>query len=77
VVVAVGVRQADGIAKAKRSGRSAEGERRIDRDGVHRLAADGHGPSEIGRRAGISRRQVNRIMEEATDEQKPSTRPRS
>jgi DNA invertase Pin-like site-specific DNA recombinase len=70
-------RQAEGIAKAKRGGRYAGGKRRIDRDGVHSLAADGHGPSEIGRQLGISRRQVYRILEEATHERKPSTRPRS
>ena len=32
-------RQAEGIAKAKRSGAYTGGKRRIDRDGVHRLAA--------------------------------------
>jgi DNA invertase Pin-like site-specific DNA recombinase len=57
-------RQAEGIAKAKRSGVYTGGKRRIDRDGVRRLAADGHGPTEIGRQLGISRRQVYRIFEE-------------
>jgi DNA invertase Pin-like site-specific DNA recombinase len=36
-------RQAEGIAKAKRSGVYAGGKRRIDRQGVRRLAADGNG----------------------------------
>ena len=57
-------RQAEGIAKAKRSGVYTGGKRRIDRDGVHRLAAEGLGPTEIGRQLGISRRQVYRIFEE-------------
>ena len=57
-------RQAEGIAKAKRSGVYTGGKRRIDRDAVHRLAGDGHGPSEIGRQLGISRRQVYRILDE-------------
>ena len=57
-------RQAEGIAKAKRNGVYTGGKRRIDRDAVHRLAGDGHGPSEIGRQLSISRRQVYRILEE-------------
>ena len=57
-------RQAEGIAKAKRNGVYTGGKRRIQRDAVHRLAGDGHGPSDIGRQLGISRRQVYRILEE-------------
>jgi len=57
-------RQAEGIAKAKRHGVYTGGKRRIQRDAVYRLAGDGHGPSEIGRQLGISRRQVYRILEE-------------
>jgi DNA invertase Pin-like site-specific DNA recombinase len=57
-------RQAEGIAKAKRVGVYTGGKRRIDRDDVRRLAAEGHGPSEIGRQLRISRRQVYRILGE-------------
>ena len=57
-------RQAEGIAKAKRSGVYSGGKRRIDRERVRRLAAEGSGPSEIGRQLGISRRQVYRILAE-------------
>jgi DNA invertase Pin-like site-specific DNA recombinase len=59
-------RQAEGIARAKRNGVYTGGKRRIDRDVVRKLATDGLGPSEIGRQLGISRRQVYRILEEAT-----------
>lgn len=64
-------RQAEGIAKAKRNGAYAGGKRRIDRVRVRLLAASGHGPSEIGRQLGISRRQVYRILEEAGSPVKP------
>ena len=57
-------RQSEGIAKAKRSGIYKGGKRRIDRAAVHSLAAKGHGPSDIGRRLGVSRRQVYRILQE-------------
>ena len=57
-------RQAEGIAKAKRSGVYTGGKRRIDRDEVRRLAVGGLGPTEVGRQLGISRRQVYRILDE-------------
>jgi DNA invertase Pin-like site-specific DNA recombinase len=60
-------RQAEGIAKAKRSGIYTGGKRRIDREGVRRLTAKGLGPSEIGKQLGISRRQVYRILEERVE----------
>ena len=57
-------RQAEGIARAKRSNVYTGGERRIDRERVRRLSAEGQGPSEISRKLGTSRRQVYRILDE-------------
>ncbi len=57
-------RQAEGIARAKRNNIYAGGQRRIDREEVRRLSAEGEGPSDISRQLGISRRQVYRILDE-------------
>src|SRR5262245_28872082 len=57
-------RQAEGIAKAKRSGRYQGGVKRIDRARVRALKSNGAGPSAIAHEMGISRRQVYRILEE-------------
>ena len=57
-------RQAEGIARAKRQGVYRGGVRRIDRETVKSLRTDGVTPTEIGRRLGISRRQVYRILGE-------------
>jgi DNA invertase Pin-like site-specific DNA recombinase len=57
-------RQAEGIINAKLKGLYTGGKPRIDRLRVSTLAADGHGPSDIARTLGISRRQVYRILEE-------------
>ena len=59
-------RQAEVIAKAKRSGRYQRGVTRIDRARVRVLKSNGAGPSAIAYEMGISRRQVYRIFEENT-----------
>ena len=59
-------RQAEGIAKAKRSGRYQRGVKRIDRARVRALKSNGAGPSAIAHEMGISRRQVYRILEQDT-----------
>ena len=55
-------RQAEGIASAKRKGVYTGGKQRIDHNRVHALAAEGHGPSNIARELGISRRHIYRIL---------------
>lgn len=57
-------RQREGIAKAKADGRYRGGSRRIDREVVKRLRAQGVGPSEIARQVGCSRMQVYRVLSE-------------
>ena len=57
-------RQAEGIANAKLKGVYTGGKRRIDRNHVRTLAAQGQGPSDIARELGISRRHVYRLLEE-------------
>jgi DNA invertase Pin-like site-specific DNA recombinase len=57
-------RQAEGIAKARRSGKSQGGMKRIDRARVQALKSAGGGPSAIAHEMGISCRQVYRILGE-------------
>lgn len=55
-------RQREGIEKAKTEGRYQGGKRRLNREQVRTLHADGFGPSEIARQIGCSRMQVYRIL---------------
>lgn len=57
-------RQREGIAQAKARGRYAGGKRRLDRERVRALDAEGLGPSEIAKTVGCSRMQVYRILGE-------------
>ena len=56
--------QLEGIAKAKAEGVYRGGKRRIDRDAVMKLRADGKGPTQISKALGISRMHVYRILSE-------------
>lgn len=58
-------RQREGIQQAKTQGRYAGGKRRVDRDRIRKLRADGVGPSDIANQLGCSRMQVYRILCEA------------
>ena len=55
-------RQRDGIDKAKASGGYLGGKRRVDRERVRKLSAEGQGPTEIAKALGCSRMQVYRIL---------------
>jgi DNA invertase Pin-like site-specific DNA recombinase len=57
-------RQRDGIVQAKAQGRYKGGKRRLDREQVSELRAEGLGHSDIARRVGCSRMQVYRILAE-------------
>lgn len=58
-------RQAEGIAKAKKTGVYTGGKQRIDRRRVADRKKAGDGPAAIARLLGISRMSVYRIMREA------------
>ena len=60
-------RQADGIAKAKQRGAYAGGKRRIDREKIATLAAEGLGPTAIAQEMGVSRMSVHRILKAGND----------
>ena len=56
-------RQRDGIARAKAGGVYEGGKRRLDRDEINRLRAEGLGPAQIAKAVGCSRMQVYRILQ--------------
>ena len=58
-------RQREGIAQAKAEGVYTGGKRRLDRDRIHALHAEGSGPAAIARAVGCSRMQVYRVLQEA------------
>lgn len=64
-------RQREGIERAKATGIYLGGKRRLDRDRIHALHAEGSGPATIARAVGCSRMQVYRVLQE------PSLPPRS
>ena len=55
-------RQAEGIAVAKSKGVYKGGKKRIDRDKVHKLKADGLSTYKIAESMGVSRMSVHRIL---------------
>ena len=55
-------RQREGIEQAKAEGVYRGGKRRLDRDQINALSADGHGPAAIAKAVGCSRMQVYRIL---------------
>ena len=55
-------RQAEGIAKAKAKGVYKGTKKRIDRDKVHELKAEGYSTYKIAKEMGISRMSVHRIL---------------
>ena len=55
-------RQAEGIAKAKAKGVYKGTKKRINRDKVHQMKADGHSTYKIAEEMGISRMSVHRIL---------------
>lgn len=57
-------RQREGIVRAKASGVYAGGKRRLDRDRIRTMHADGIGPATIAREVGCSRMQVYRVLRE-------------
>jgi len=57
-------RQRDGILRAKGDGVYKGGKRRLDREAIMRLHAQGYGASAIAREVGCSRMQVYRIVTE-------------
>jgi DNA invertase Pin-like site-specific DNA recombinase len=65
-------RQAEGIAKAKADEVYKGGKRRIDRDRVLRLSAEGQGPGAIAKALNVSRRQIHRIIVDAAPAQSPA-----
>lgn len=59
-------RQAEGIAKAKAKGVYTGGKKRIDRDRVFQLRAEGNTTYKIAEEMGISRMSVHRILNNIT-----------
>jgi len=57
-------RQREGIERAKAEGVYAGGKRRLDRDRIRALHAEGRGPAAIARAVGCSRMQVYRVLQE-------------
>jgi DNA invertase Pin-like site-specific DNA recombinase len=55
-------RQKDGIEKAKQAKVYKGGTRRVDREAVKAMSAQGKGPAEVARAFGISRAHVYRII---------------
>jgi DNA invertase Pin-like site-specific DNA recombinase len=58
-------RQRTGIEKAKAEGVYTGGKRRIDRETVLAMKAEGQGPSAIAKALGVSRMQIHRILTQA------------
>ncbi|MBB2964475.1 recombinase family protein [Methylobacterium sp. R2-1] len=56
-------RQREGIERAKVGGVYVGGKRRLDRDRIRALHAEGNGPAAIARAVGCSRMQVYRVLE--------------
>ena len=57
-------RQREGIERAKTEGVYAGGKRRLDRERIRTLQADGKGPAAIAREVGCSRMQVYRVLQQ-------------
>lgn len=57
-------RQREGIQRAKSAGVYAGGKRRLDRERLQELHAEGTGPAAIARTVGCSRMQVYRVLRE-------------
>ncbi|ABY28692.1 recombinase family protein [Methylorubrum extorquens] len=57
-------RQRDGIERAKAVGIYVGGKRRLDRERIRVLHAEGTGPAAIARTVGCSRMQVYRVLQE-------------
>jgi len=55
-------RQREGIERAKGEGVYAGGKRRLDRECIRALYAEGHGPAVIARKIGCSRMQMYRVL---------------
>src|SRR5215207_10107900 len=62
-------RQLEGIANAKAEGVYRGGKRRIDRDAVVKMRADGKGPTQISKALGISRMLAQRLLLRPNDAQ--------
>jgi DNA invertase Pin-like site-specific DNA recombinase len=58
-------RQREGIERAKAAGIYAGGKRRLDRERIRALSAEGTGPAAIARAVGCSRMQVYRVLQDA------------
>lgn len=58
-------RQREGIERAKAAGVYAGGKRRLDRDRIRALNAEGSGPAAIARVVGCSRMQVYRVLQDS------------
>ena len=56
-------RQREGIVRAKAAGAYTGGKVRLDRTGIRRMAAEGHGPSAVAKAFGCSRMQVYRVLQ--------------
>lgn len=68
-------RQLEGIATAKKKGVYKGGVKRLDRDRVAELQAEGLGPAAIARQLGMARSSVYRLFEEeATSSRRQRTR---
>ena len=59
-------RQREGITRAKTTGIYLGGKRRLDRDRIRVLHAEGAGPAAIARAVGCSRMQVYRVLQEGS-----------
>jgi len=57
-------RQREGIVRAKAEGVYLGGKRRLDRERIRALHANGNGPAAIARAVGCSRMQVYRVLQE-------------
>ena len=58
-------RQREGIERAKAEGVYAGGQRRLDRERIRAMHAEGTGPAAIARVVGCSRMQIYRVLQEA------------
>ena len=58
-------RQREGIARAQAEGKYKGRPQSLDRAAVHRMKADGIGPTTIAAKLGIARSSVYRLLEEA------------
>ena len=57
-------RQREGIERAKAAGTYIGGKRRLDRERIRKLDAEGVGPAAIARSVGCSRMQVYQVLQE-------------